>query len=178
LALLQSDLNYQVEAALRRAGIDIPFPQRTLHVSAEDVGAILERVSGADRAPAVALYDSSGMPASLHHVAAAPEALAPGGSPVAPAPPRALGLDTLVMHMRGPSGLAIEDRRYRLTVYPKCFVGSEAVAWLMRTHELTREEAIRLGQSLVDRGVIHHVLDEHPFRDGQYFYRFYADEAS
>ena len=27
-------------------------------------------------------------------------------------------------------------------------------------------------------GVFHHVLDEHPFRDGTFFYRFYADEAA
>jgi hypothetical protein len=28
------------------------------------------------------------------------------------------------------------------------------------------------------RGVIHHVLDEHPFRDAELFYRFACDEPA
>ena len=42
--------------------------------------------------------------------------------------------------------------------------------------DVSRDEAVHLGQSLVERGIFHHVLDEHPFRDGNFFYRFYADE--
>jgi hypothetical protein len=85
-------------------------------------------------------------------------------------------VDGLIAEMRGANGLAIQDRRHLLSTYPKCFVGTEAVEWLMRARDLTRDEAVHLGQTLVDRGIIHHVLDEHPFRDGHYFYRFYADE--
>jgi hypothetical protein len=79
--------------------------------------------------------------------------------------------------MRGDDGVDIADRRHLLSHYPRCFVGTEAVEWLMRAEDLSRDEAIRLGQRLVDRGLLHHVLDEHPFRDGPYFYRFFADEA-
>jgi hypothetical protein len=46
----------------------------------------------------------------------------------------------------------------------------------MRAQDLTRDEAVRLGQSLVERGVSDHVVSIHPFRDGNFFYRFYADE--
>ena len=78
--------------------------------------------------------------------------------------------------MRGPSGVEIKDRRYLVNVYPKCFVGSDAVAWLIRNQRTTRDGAIRIGQLLVGRKIIHHVLDEHSFEDKNFFYRFYADE--
>lgn len=46
----------------------------------------------------------------------------------------------------------------------------------MQREGLTRSEAIALGQQLVASGVIHHVLDEHGFRDGHFYYRFRADD--
>jgi len=61
-------------------------------------------------------------------------------------------------------------------------VGSEAVDWLIeRRDELglaTRKDAVALGQMLIDRGVIHHVVNRQPFKDGYKFYRFYRDETS
>jgi potassium efflux system protein len=92
------------------------------------------------------------------------------------APWRALDLDALAARMRAPDGVAIADRRHRFSTYRRCFIGANAVDWLMRREDLSRAEAVQLGQRLVERGIIHHVLDEHPFRDGAYFYRFYADE--
>ena len=171
---LQSDLYYRIEANLRGAGIEIPFPQRTLHVAPETIRAVLDEVRGTTRTqPLPRAVGSNGAGAS---------------EPIAPFPPnhtqfvagasspQTLDIDALVAQLRGPNGLTIEDRRHVFSVYRKCFVGSEAVAWLMRAHDLTREEALHLGQSLVQRRVFHHVLDEHPFRDGNFFYRFYADE--
>ena len=176
-ALLKSDLYYRIEAHLRRAGIDVPFPQRTLHVAADEIGAVMAQFTAARGPHAVELYDSRGAPAivevgaaPIHHAPAV--AVAPSGAER----PRTLDIDGLIARMRGPDGLAIEDRRHLLAVYEKCFVGTEAVEWLMRVQDLTRDEAVRLGQSLVERGIFHHVLDEHPFRDGNFFYRFYADE--
>jgi hypothetical protein len=74
--------------------------------------------------------------------------------------------------------LEIKDRRDRLNLYPVCFIGSEAVDWLVQRQNCTREEAIALGQLLIERGIIHHVSDEHPFQDDYHFYRFYADEQA
>jgi hypothetical protein len=34
------------------------------------------------------------------------------------------------------------------------------------------------GANLIERGIIHHVLDEYPFRDDYFFYSFYVDEES
>jgi hypothetical protein len=78
--------------------------------------------------------------------------------------------------MRRPGGVAILDRRHLLRLYPKCFVGSEVVDWLVRSEGLTRDEAAQVGKLLMDRGDVHHVLDEHPFLDGRLFYRFRVDE--
>jgi hypothetical protein len=84
------------------------------------------------------------------------------------------GIDTgeIAARMRASAGVPLSERRYRLKWYPRCFVGSEAVDWLVRGYGLTREEAVDLGEHLLDRGVIHHVVKEQPFSDGSFYYRF------
>jgi hypothetical protein len=42
----------------------------------------------------------------------------------------------------------------------------------MKHEALTRNEARALGERLTDLGWIRHVLDEHGFRDGGFYYRF------
>ena len=83
----------------------------------------------------------------------------------------------LVARMRGPDGLAIVDRRHLLRVYPRCFLGREAVDWLVDREQMTRAEAVALGRRLVAHGLVRHVLDEHDFKDAPLFYRFRADDA-
>lgn len=78
--------------------------------------------------------------------------------------------------MRSDDGLAILDRHYHFNFYPSCFIGSEAVDWIVNKQGYLKEEAIELGQMLIERGIIHHVTDEHSFQDSYLFYRFYADE--
>ena len=56
-------------------------------------------------------------------------------------------------------------------------MGSEAVKWFMQQQLASREEAIKLGQVLVERSIIHHVTDEHTFKDDHLFYRFFEDEV-
>jgi hypothetical protein len=88
----------------------------------------------------------------------------------------ALDLQHVVALMRS-GGLAIEDRAHRGTPYPACFVGTQAVAWMRETLGLNQSEALSLGQRLVNLHLVHHVLDQHPMRNGNYFYRFYEDET-
>ncbi|MEN9214100.1 MAG: protein kinase [Gloeomargarita sp. DG_1_6_bins_138] len=85
--------------------------------------------------------------------------------------------DELLNRLRGDGGLDIRDRRYLLRVYPRCFVGSELVTWLMNHLGIGRQQAIQLGQTLVARNIIHHVTDDQPFRDGYFLYRFYQDDT-
>jgi potassium efflux system protein len=168
---IKSDLYYRIEENLRRHGVEIPFPQRTLHLPAQ-IEALIGAWRGEPAAREVALYYPNG-----DRVRAPSRMPSPtGGDGRAVAPLAALDVEELVARMRAPGGLDIRDRRHRLTTYARCFVGAAAVEWLMGHEDLSREEAVRVGQALVERSVIHHVLDEHPFRDGPYFYRFYADE--
>jgi small-conductance mechanosensitive channel len=169
---LVSDLNFGIESAFRRHAIEIPFPQRDLRLRSPDLAAIA--LAFARRH----LGDDA--------LAAAQAALVPDVRPDDPdditteATRRTWSveeLDAVAARLHGPAGVDIGDRRHLLTHYRRCFVGREAVDWLVRTERLTRCEAVRLGQVLVERGVIHHVLDEHPFRDADLFYRFRADET-
>lgn len=64
-----------------------------------------------------------------------------------------------------------------MSFYKQCFIGSEAVEWMEKAYILSKSEAIRLGQELIDLKIIHHVTDDHNFKDGYFFYRFYIDES-
>jgi hypothetical protein len=87
-----------------------------------------------------------------------------------------VNLQYAISEMRGIGGVKIKDRRYRLRTYSQCFVGSEAVDWIRDRFLISRAEAIQLGQRLMDAKHIHHVVDDHEFKDGYFFYRFYWDE--
>ncbi|XP_063113745.1 DEP domain-containing mTOR-interacting protein isoform X2 [Cavia porcellus] len=74
----------------------------------------------------------------------------------------------------------IKDRRHHLKTYPNCFVAKELVDWLLAHKEASdRETAVRLMQKLADRGIIHHVCDEHKeFKDAKLLYRFRKDDGT
>jgi Domain found in Dishevelled, Egl-10, and Pleckstrin (DEP) len=75
---------------------------------------------------------------------------------------------------RGAGGLQIEDRQYMGTTYPRCFIGADAVRW-MQSQKHSANEAICMGQRLIDLSILHHVVDGHGFKDEKLFYRFYSD---
>lgn len=64
-----------------------------------------------------------------------------------------------------------QDRLYNLTVYPLCFVGTQAVDFMVAQYGLTREHAARVGAALQELGMLHHVTYEHSFGDEAFFYR-------
>lgn len=74
--------------------------------------------------------------------------------------------------------LAITDRTYRLQTYPRCFVGKEAVAWLSGKVGCATENAVAIGQALMDLGLLVHVAREHPFLNEHLFYRLAWSEAA
>ncbi len=82
----------------------------------------------------------------------------------------------IIKEMRSPRGLKIGTHRYKLRFYSRCFVGSEAFEWLVYKKLFTKEKAMALGKMLVYYGVIHHVFDDHDFKNEYLFYRFYLDE--
>lgn len=87
-----------------------------------------------------------------------------------------IALADVVREMRGPGGVEIADRRYLNTGYRRCFVGREAVDWLRKRCDLGIGGAEDLGHRMLELGLLHHVVDEHGFVDGAYFYRFLSDE--
>jgi Domain found in Dishevelled, Egl-10, and Pleckstrin (DEP) len=86
-------------------------------------------------------------------------------------------LQSFVAKMRAKGGLDIKARPYKLKLYHRCFVGSEAVSWMVENLKFSRQEAVAFGQKLIDKKILHHVCDEHQFKDEQIFYRFYEDEG-
>ena len=71
--------------------------------------------------------------------------------------------------------LEIKDRRWKLRIFKNCFVGEEAVTWLCKRLQISRSEAIEIGQKCLEQGYFYHVLEEHYFEDGYFYYRFSAD---
>ncbi len=85
-------------------------------------------------------------------------------------------IDKVIEKMRNIGGVKIKNRRYNLRVYPNCFIGTEAVEWMISNLNLSTDQAVQLGQRLIDEKFIHHVLDRHNFQNEYLFYRFYWDE--
>jgi potassium efflux system protein len=167
---LKSDLNYQIDAGFRRYGVHIPFPQRDLHLRSPQLDRMLEAWSRRN-------FSAEELAAGDGHVPVDPAELPPdpGDEPARRSWSEA-DVERLVDGMRAHGGVPIATRRHLFSTYRQCFVGREAVDWIVAATGVSRDDAIGFGQLLIERGIIHHVLDEHSFKDGNYFYRFYADE--
>jgi len=76
--------------------------------------------------------------------------------------------------MKAKGGLSIKTRYFHLRAFKECFVGSAAVTWLTKhdPRSETRPQAVALYSFLVERKIISHVVNEQPFVDGHFFYRF------
>ena len=72
------------------------------------------------------------------------------------------------------SGVDIADRKYHLSTYENCFVGKEAVDFLLtKGYAGTHEEAVQLGQSIMtETKLFFHVCCNHSFADTNLFYHF------
>jgi len=71
----------------------------------------------------------------------------------------------------------IKDRSHHLKKYPKSFLGSDVVKFFLdQGYASNVREAESLGQQLMDADLIHHVTDDHPFKNENLFYRFREDD--
>ncbi|KRZ19058.1 Rap guanine nucleotide exchange factor 4 [Trichinella zimbabwensis] len=83
------------------------------------------------------------------------------------------------MVVRSPN--MIRDRKFQMTLYKRCMVGTEMVDWLLRQSNSivqNRMQAAGIWQVLLEEGIIHHVTHEYPFLDKYLFYRWVEDERS
>jgi pyruvate/2-oxoglutarate dehydrogenase complex dihydrolipoamide dehydrogenase (E3) component len=88
----------------------------------------------------------------------------------------ALDAEALVRSLR--ANVEIKDRKYRMQTYEKCFVGSEACAWMIDAGIASdADQAVLIGNMLLNAGMFHHVLKEHAFKNERLFYRFAEDEG-
>jgi hypothetical protein len=86
-------------------------------------------------------------------------------------------LEKIVEEIRNTPGL-IKNNRYKLRIYPQSFLGKELVDFLCNYLNCSREEAVKVGQSLLEQGWLHHTWDDHNFKDEPLLYRFYQDEKA
>lgn len=174
---LASDLRIRIEASLRRHAI--AFPEREVRVRAPELARALaawalREGTGAPPPEAAAVADAAeGGPRAAH-----PCEASSGLGERGPEDWSAEELETCLARMRGEGGVPVSDRRHLFATYRGCFVGSEAVDWLVAHEGLSRREAVVVGERLVALGRIRHVLDEHGFRDGRFFFRFAEARAA
>ncbi|KAL9968300.1 hypothetical protein ACROYT_G026657 [Oculina patagonica] len=72
----------------------------------------------------------------------------------------------------------IKDRKSLLRSYSNCFVGREFVDWLLQVKEAeNRDEAVVIGQRLLDVGALEHVSKEQLFEDKDQYYRFNTERS-
>lgn len=58
--------------------------------------------------------------------------------------------------------VSVKDRRWRLQTYKDCFVGAEAVQWMVTSGAAsTREDAVKLGSLMQEAGLIEHCVRDH-----------------
>ena len=88
-----------------------------------------------------------------------------------------ISLKHLAAQMHSENGVEVKTRRYKLKLHHRCFLGNEAVTWLSEKTKLSRKDAIKLGQKMMDKGFFNHVVGEHQFKDEELFYRFNEDEG-
>lgn len=165
---VKSDVYYEIEASLRRHGLEIPFPQRDLHVRSPELSALVDALATQFPSPS----DLPPLP-TLQLKAAAEQT-----KPEAEQPRSPDELQSLIDAWRSEGGVSIGDRQYQCNLYPQCFIGSEAVGWLVEHWNCTREEALQWGQALLNADEIRVVTGDSKFQDGYYFYRFREDEEA
>ncbi|XP_074641696.1 DEP domain-containing mTOR-interacting protein-like [Tubulanus polymorphus] len=90
-----------------------------------------------------------------------------------------LAAEQLRYNLKTSKILMIKDRKYHLRTYKCCFVGFETVDWLLHHGESdNRETAVAVMQLLLENGIIHHVCDDHQYKDEYLFYRFRLDDGT
>jgi len=73
-------------------------------------------------------------------------------------------------------GVEIKDRFWRLIPFKSCFIGEDAVKWLVQEeYAADASEAVSIGNAIHDLGLLEHVTRDHKFKDAYLFYRFSLD---
>jgi hypothetical protein len=76
--------------------------------------------------------------------------------------------------MQMPGEIDVKDRSTFFNRYPNCFVGKDAVAWLLKRNlSKTRDDAVAVGRRLLAEGFVYNVSHDKDFQDSaSYYYSF------
>ena len=154
---VRTHLYNQIERYLRKYGVEVPRPQQDLHLK--------------DLDPELYAWVRSQTPVEYRPLPQEIPSIEP------PSIKEEYDWEAISRAMRGENGVSIKDRRFQFKLFKNVFLGSEAVEWLMINERATKEEAILMGELMLKQGIIHHIFDEHNFKDEPLFYRFYNDEV-
>lgn len=89
---------------------------------------------------------------------------------------RYFNLAELIEWMRSPQGVKIETRSQSFRFpFKQCFIGREAVDWMTDKLSIGRQEAVMLGQRLIDEKLLKNLSNQKPFQDADFYYQFYLD---
>lgn len=83
-----------------------------------------------------------------------------------------ISIRQIASQMSSEQGVEVKTRRHKLKLYPRCFLGNEAVDWIVDQIKVSREDAVRIGQKMLEKGLLEHVTQQHTFKDKNLFYRF------
>ena len=88
-----------------------------------------------------------------------------------------IDLKKLGEDLQGEKGIHMLDRRWHWKLYYNCFLGFDLTSWLLSNFKdiETRDEAVELGNELMNKGLFQHVQKRHQFRDGNFFFQIAAE---
>ncbi|MEO0869659.1 MAG: mechanosensitive ion channel domain-containing protein, partial [Cyanobacteria bacterium J06642_11] len=168
---VRSDLNYAIEASLRQNGIEVPFRQQDVYLESpqlEEIITLLKQQAG--MGPNSSSPDAPATAPTSHpaeQTVALPDLLTD------------LDVESLAEAMQGEQGVELlASSVLSEEVVPICFTGAAVVAWLKQRRDYNQAGAVRVGQWLLQRGLIHARAEGGEFEDGPALYQFYQDSPA
>jgi hypothetical protein len=73
------------------------------------------------------------------------------------------------------SGVTVADRYHHFNKHTQCFVGVDAVKWIMADQSCSEADALQIGHQLINLNLIHHCRHEHSLCKSDSFFRFNHD---
>lgn len=88
-----------------------------------------------------------------------------------------IDIKRLAEDLQGEKGIPMLDRRWHWRLHYNCFLGFDLTSWLLSNFKdiETRDEAVDLGNRLMNKGLFQHVQKRHQFRDGNFFFQIAAE---
>jgi hypothetical protein len=88
-----------------------------------------------------------------------------------------IDLKKLADDLQSEKGIQMLDRRWHWKLHYTCFLGFDLVNWLLSNFKdiETRDEAVELGNELMNKGLFVHVQKRHQFRDGNFFFQMASE---